>query len=108
MKCHEQMIPMYPEMKHGRIHQFTCHPDEQESLQAMHPGITGHGPKLTQERATTYVALLRKTTHQEHIQCLQKVDYQQETMFLDAFVVHKSGLHPNYTFTFIMTPLICS
>lgn len=81
---------------------ITYHGDEQES--------TGCVPreshtKLIQERATTHLALFRKTPHQEHIQCLQKVDYRQETMFLDALLVHKSGLYPNYTFTFaICTP----
>lgn len=54
-----------------------------QEVQAMHPNL--------------HKTLLRKTTHQEHIQCLQKVDYQQETMFLDAFIVHEQGLHPNYT-----------
>ena len=76
--------------------------DKQESLQACAP--ESH-TKLMQEKVTIHLALLTKTTHQEHIQCLQKVDYQQETMFLDDLqIVHKSGLYPNYTFTFAICP----
>ena len=76
----------------------TYHCDEQESLQAC-ASRESH-TALISETATACLASLEKITRQGHIQCLQRLDYQQESMVSDdLWVVHKSGLHPNHVFT---------
>ena len=83
----------------------THHCDEQEFLQACasREGHTG----LISETATARLASLGKITRQGHIQCLQRLDYQQGRIVSDdLWVVHRWGLHPSHMFTLaVPTPI---